>query len=400
MTKHWASTRLLTVPDSPIRKLVPYANEARQKGVTVYQLNIGDPDIKTPEVMIQTLNTWSKNPICYGQSQGESVLLKSLVYYYTKIGFAFISEKDIQVTTGGSEAISMALFAVCEAKEEVIVFEPFYTNYKCYAAVNNVKLVPVTTRSVNGFHLPSKMEITEKITPKTRAILICNPSNPTGTVYTRSEMDLLSDIAKEYKLFLICDEVYREFTYDGKKHVSILEYMEKLPEQAILLDSLSKRYSLCGARLGMLVTLNREIMDGVLRIARGRLSSGLIDQMMAAKLTEVDNSYFADIHKEYQKRRNILYKGLCTIPGVSLKKPEGAFYTIVKLPVKNAEHFCKWLLTDFRLNNETVMLAPATGFYATSGLGTNEVRIAYVTNSKYLKRAVEIIRQALVEYNK
>lgn len=392
------STRLSKFPSSPIRKLVPYATAAKKEGVKVYHLNIGDPDIKTPQVMVDVLKDWSRNPIGYSQSQGEPEFIASLVSYYHKIGFPFITNGDIQVTTGGSEAISMALFAVCESGDEVLVFEPFYTNYNSYAAVNNIKLVPVKTEGSTGFHLPNRTQIEKKITTRTRAILICNPSNPTGTVYTKKELDMLASIAKERGLFLISDEVYREFVYDGKKHVSILSYMKEMPDKVIMLDSLSKRYSLCGARLGMLVSLNNDVMEGVLRIAQGRLSSGLVDQLMASKLTEVEESYFEEVHKEYQKRRDVLYEGLKSIRGVFLEKPEGAFYTIVKLPVKDAEHFSKWLLTDFRLNRETVMVAPAAGFYATQGLGQDEVRIAYVLNTKDLAKAIEILRQALVEY--
>ncbi|PIZ68968.1 aspartate aminotransferase [Candidatus Roizmanbacteria bacterium CG_4_10_14_0_2_um_filter_36_35] len=386
------------VPSSPIRKLVPYANKAKKQGIKVYHLNIGDPDIKTPEVMIDVLKKWSGNPIPYGQSQGELKFLESLVYYYNKLGFNFIHTANIQVITGGSEAISMAFFATCETGDEVIVFEPFYTNYNSYAAVNQIKLIPVRTYGENGFHLPDKKEIEKKISKKTKAILICNPSNPTGTVYSKEEMETLVDLAKKHNLFLISDEVYREFVYDGKKHVSILDYMKKLPKQTILLNSLSKRYSLCGARLGKLVSLNNDVMAGVLRIAQGRLSSGYVDQKIAEKLTEVAPSYFKEVKKEYQKRRDILYYGLKKIKGVFLEKPEGAFYTIVRLPVKNSEDFCKWLLTDFRLNNETVMFAPAAGFYATPGLGKNEVRIAYVLNIHDLKRSIEILQRALVEY--
>lgn len=392
------SKRLLLVPDSPIRKLAPYAEEAKRKGLKVYHLNIGDPDIKTPEVMIKVLRNWSRNPIGYAQSQGEYDFLSALESYYKKLGFGFVKTENIQVTSGGSEAIAMALFAVCEAGDEVLVFEPYYANYNSYAVLTGVKLVPITTNNANGFHLPDENKITKSITSKTKAILVNNPSNPTGTVYTRDEIDALVNIAKKYNLFLISDEVYREFVYDDLQYVSILEYMQKFPEQMILLDSLSKRYSLCGARLGMLVTLNKEVRDGVLRIARGRLSSGLIDQTMAAKLSAVDNKYFNDIRKEYQKRRDIIFKGLKEIPGVSIHKPEGAFYSVVKLPIKDAEHFCKWLLTDFSYKNETVMLAPAGGFYSTKGLGKDEVRIAYVINSEDLIRAVEIIRQALVKY--
>jgi aspartate aminotransferase len=393
------SSRFSKVPASPIRKLVPYAIEAKKQGVKVLHLNIGDPDIKTPNVMVNVLKKWSGNPIPYAQSQGELKFLDSLTSYYHKLGFKFIKAANIQVTTGGSEAISMAFFATCEAGDEIIVFEPFYTNYNSYAAVNQIKLVPVRTYGENGFHLPDKKTIEEKITKKTKAILICNPSNPTGTVYTKEEVEILVDLAEKYNLFLISDEVYREFVYDGKKHVSILQYMKKLPQQTILLDSLSKRYSLCGARLGMMVSLNEEIISGSLRIAQGRLSSGYVDQKIAEKLTEVSNSYFKAVHKEYQKRRDVLYQGLKKIPGVFLEKPEGAFYTIVKLPVSDSENFCQWLLTKFRHNNTTVMLAPAAGFYATPGLGKNEVRIAYVLNTRDLQKAIEILEKALVEYS-
>lgn len=398
MKKNNVSNRLLKVPASPIRKLVPFAVAAKKKGAKVYHLNIGDPDIKTPKVMLKVLNQWSRNPIGYSQSQGEPEFINSLVSYYKKIGLKSIKPENIQVTTGGSEAISMAFFAVCEPDEEIIVFEPFYTNYNSYAAVNGVKLVPVRTKGDDGFHLPSGKEIEKKISKKTKAILICNPNNPTGTVYTKAEMDMLFSIAKKHQLFFISDEVYREFVYDGKKHYSILNYMKRMPEKTILLDSLSKRYSLCGARLGMLISLNKDVMAGVLRIGQGRLSSGLIDQLMAAKLSEVEQSYFRQVHREYQKRRDVLFTGLKSIPGVFLEKPEGAFYTIVKLPVKSSEHFSQWLLTDFRFKNETVMIAPAAGFYASPGLGLNEVRIAYVINIPHLRKAIEILRQALKEY--
>jgi aspartate aminotransferase len=394
------SSRLLEVPASPIRKLVPFAVEAKKKGAKVYHLNIGDPDIKTPEVMVNVLKSWSANPIPYGQSQGEPKFLESLKIYYNKLGYSFIKTNHIQVTTGGSEAISMAFFALCQPGEEVIAFEPFYTNYNSYAAINGVKITPVLTKGETGFHLPAKFEIEKKITKKTKAIIICNPSNPTGTVYTKEEMKMLVAICVKNNLFLISDEVYREFVYDGKKHVSILEFMKKYPDKMILLDSLSKRYSLCGARLGMLVSLNKDLTDGVLRMAQGRLSSGFVDQAMAEKLTEVDTSYFKAVQKEYQTRRDLLYKGLKSIPGVYLEKPEGAFYTIVKLPVKDSEDFCQWLLTDFRYKNETVMVAPAAGFYGTKGRGKDEVRIAYVLNCNDLEKAIEILRRALVEYNR
>jgi aspartate aminotransferase len=315
------SDRLLNVPASPIRKLVPYAVEAKRKGVKVYHLNIGDPDIKTPKVMIDVLKNWKTNPIRYGQSQGEPKFLDAVAGYYNKLGFTFINTSHIQSTLGGSEAISMALFAVTQPGEEAIAFEPFYTNYNSYAAINGVKIISVLTKGENGFHLPKKQEIEKKITKKTKAILICSPGNPTGTVYTKEEMEMLVSICVENNLFLISDEVYREFVYDGKKYYSILNYMKKYPDKMILLDSMSKRYSLCGARLGVIVSLNKELMNGVLSIAQGRLSAGFVDQAMAEKLTEVKKSYFKEVYKEYQNRRDVLYKGLKAIPGVFLEKP-------------------------------------------------------------------------------
>lgn len=393
------SQRLSQVPASPIRKLVPFALDAKKAGVKVYHLNIGDPDIKTPECMLEVLRTWDKNPIGYDLSQGNPEFLKALVTYYQNLGFSFIHSENIQVTTGGSEAISMAMFAIAEPGDEIIVFEPFYANYNSYAIVNGVKLIPIRTTIENGFHLPDSHDIESVITPKTRAILICNPNNPTGTVYTKSEMDMLTTIARSHQLYLLSDEVYREFTYDGRQQVSLFAYMREFPERTIVLDSLSKRYSLCGARLGTLISLNSDLMAGVLRIAQGRLSSGLIDQTMASKLTEVPSSYLEEVHTEYENRRNVLYEELGKIPGVTVTKPEGAFYTIVGLPVEDSEDFCKYLLTDFRDNNETIMIAPAAGFYATPGLGKNEVRIAYVLNIPAIKRSVDILGKALAQYN-
>jgi len=392
------SQRLTFVPASPIRKLVPFAVEAKKQGVTVYHLNIGDPDIKTPDVFIKSLHNWKRNPISYGQSQGDPEFLEGLKQYYHRLGYPFIQIPHIQVTSGGSEAIGLALFAVCEPGDEVLTFEPLYTNYNSYAAIQGISLVPVLTKPETGFHLPKSKEIEKKINKKTKAILICNPNNPTGTVYTREEVEMLVKIAQKHGLFLIADEVYRDFVYDGKKHVSLLAYMKKCPDQIIVLDSMSKRYSLCGARLGMLLSLNSDLMAGILRIAQSRLSAGLIDQIMASHLMDVPQTFFKNVHKEYENRRNVLYDGLSQIPGVTLEKPEGAFYCIVGLPVPNAEDFCKWLLTDYRLNKETIMLAPAAGFYSSSGKGANEVRIAYVLQIPHLKKAITILKNGLIDY--
>lgn len=392
------SRRLRQVPPSPIRKLIPLANAAQNAGVKVYHLNIGDPDIKTPQAMLKILRQWQRNPIAYGQSQGELDFLAALKTYYHRLGFKFLDIPHLQATSGGSEAISMAMFAVANPGEEIITFEPLYTNYNSYAAINNVKLVAIGTDIKSGFHLPPAKKIEEKITRKTRAILYCNPNNPTGTVYTKEEVEMLVALAKKFNLFLLADEVYREFTYDGKKQVSLFSYMPDIPQQAIVLDSMSKRYSVCGLRLGVLVSLNTSVMAGVLRIAQGRLSAGLVDQAVAAKLTDVSSAYLRQVHDEYEKRRNVLYAGLKKIAGVTIPKPEGAFYAIVGLPVGDAEDFCRWLLTDFRDQKETVMLAPAAGFYATPGKGKREIRISYVLNTLDLRRCIELLRKALKQY--
>lgn len=406
MTTLAVSSRFSQVPSSPIRKLVPFAEAAKKEGVKVYHFNIGDPDIHTPDVMLDVLHTWERNPVGYASSHGEAPLLEALKMYYHGLGHVFLETKNIQVTTGGSEAIAWAMFATTEVGDEIIVFEPFYTNYNSYAIVHGVKLVPILTTAANGFHLPPITEIEKRITDKTKAILICTPNNPTGTVYTQEEMEMLVAMSKKYGLFLMSDEVYREYAYDGRKQISLLSYMQEIPNQAIMLDSLSKRYSACGIRIGALVSLNTDIMSGVLRIGQGRLSAGLVDQAMAAELVNVPRSYLDGLHDEFEKRRDVLYEGLKNIPGVVIPKPEGAFYTIVGLPVDDAEHFCQWLLTDFRDNNETVMLAPAAGFYTSTPLSTsapkgkNEVRIAYVLNMTAIARCVELLKIALVQYAK
>lgn len=393
--------RLEKVPTSPIRKLVPYANEAKKRGVKVYHLNIGDPDIETPKAMLKVVKNWQTNPIGYAQSQGDLELLAALKSYYHGLGHKFVETPNIQVTSGGSEGLQMVFLATCDVGDEVICFEPFYANYRTYAALAGAKLVPVTTKLSEGFHLSSKKAIEAKISQRTKAVLYCNPNNPTGTAYTKAAVEMLVEIAKKHGLFLWADEVYREFTYGGKQ-VSILKYMRQMPQQVVLLDSLSKRYSVCGIRVGAIVSLNEELMAGVLRMGQGRLSSGLLDQKVAAALTKVPKSYFDKVQKEYKKRRDTLYEGLNKIAGVKASQPEGAFYMMVKLPVKNAEDFCKWLLTDFPSTGsglkETVMLAPGEGFYASSGMGKNEVRIAYVLEVKKLKRCVELLRLALEQY--
>ncbi len=392
------SKRLEDIPISSVRKLTPYAQATKAEGVKIYHLNIGDPDVKTPDIMLKVLHEWNYNPIRYAQSQGEPEFLKALESYFHDLGYKSVNPKNMVVTVGGSEAVVISLYAVANPGEEVLVFEPFYSNYSACASFADVKLVAVPTRIEDGFHLPSQKQIEAKITKKTRAILFCSPGNPTGTVYSKEEIEILVKVAKKHNLFLISDEVYREYIFDNKKHVSILSYINELPEQIILLDSLSKRYALCGARLGILMTLNENILKGAIKLAQSRLSAGFIEQVMAAKLTQVKQSYIDAVRIEYQKRRDVLYEGLMKIPGVFLAKPEGAFYSMVSLPVKDAEDFAIFLLKEFRINNETVMLAPGGGFYGTKGKGQDQVRIAYVLNTQDLKTSIKIIDQALKSY--
>lgn len=390
------SARLSSLPVSSVRKLTPYAVDAKKSGVKILHLNIGDPDIKTPEVMIDVLKNWSINPIRYAQSNGEPKFIKAMLAYYSKLGFD-LSEKEIIATVGGSEAVNLAFYAVAGPDEEILVFEPFYSNYASCAHYVGVNLVAVPAGSETKFHLPDKKTIESKITKKTRAILYCSPGNPTGAVYSKEEVEMLVSVAKEKNLFLISDEVYREYIFDGK-HTSLLSYINEIPDKAILLDSLSKRYSLCGARLGVIISKNEDLIRGVIKLAQARLSGGLIDQEMASVMNEVPDAYIEDVKIEYKNRRDVLYSGLTLISGVEMIKPEGAFYSMVKLPVEDAEDFAIFLLKEFRINNETVMVAPGSGFYGTPGKGKNEVRIAYVLNTFDLEKAIHIIKLGLEEY--
>ena len=392
------SARLGSLPSSPIRKLVPFAIKAKSEGVKVYHLNIGDPDTKSPEVMLDVLRNWKTNPIPYELSKGSDALLNNWLGYYHRLGFPFLEKDDIQITSGGSEAIQMALFGVCDAGDEVLVLEPFYANYSNFGKINGITIQAVETKIEDGFHLPSQEIIEQKISSKTKAILFCNPNNPTGTVYTKEEIEMLVVIAKKYSLFLLSDEVYREFTYDNRKQTSLLEYMGAIPEWAIVLDSVSKRYSLCGVRIGAVVSKNKDLMAGILKMAMGRLSSGYIDQQVAAQMDKVSDEYLKEMIAEYDSRRVVLFEGLQKIKGVTVAIPEGAFYMVVKLPVEDTEAFCKWLLTDFRDNKETIMLAPAAGFYSSPNLGKDEVRMAYVINVAAIKRSVELLAKALAVY--
>jgi aspartate aminotransferase len=391
------SRRANDMPPSPIRKLVPFADEAKKRGIRIYHLNIGQPDIPTPPEFMNAVKNYEEEVLAYGNSKGSQKFLSGLVQYYKKRSIQ-VEEKDIQVTTGGSEAIIFAMICVADVGDEIMVFEPFYTNYNGFAQMADVKLVPITLQAENGFHLPSREKMEEKITSRTRAILICSPNNPTGTIYTREEMEMIAEISKKYNLFVLSDEVYREFIYEGK-HTSIM-HIEGISDRAVLLDSISKRYSACGARIGCLVSKNEEVMDVALRLGQARLCSPSIEQFGATSALKIEDDYFEKMAQEYKRRRDTVYEELMKIPGVVCLKPSGAFYIMAKLPVKDIEDFAKWMLTDFSLDGETTMIAPGPGFYATPGKGQDEARIAYVLNVDDLKKTMRILAKGIETYNR
>jgi len=393
---HPLSRRGRQMPASPIRRLAPLATAAVASGKTVYGLNIGQPDISSPPEILRRLRTWDANNVPYGPSQGLPEFVEALRGYYAAVGIPLASE-EIFVSTGGSEALMFVLGMIADPGDEIVVFEPFYTNYNGFARMVDVNLVPVTTRAEDGYHLPDRAVIDSKISPRTRAILICSPNNPTGTVYTDEEMNRLASICADRGLYLIADEVYREFTYDGLAHRSALT-LEGLEDQVIVVDSLSKRVSLCGIRIGCVVSRNRELMTAVLRCGQARLCPPTLGQYIASALPEISPDYIRDVIGEYERRRDVVYAGLCGLPGVTLRKPEGAFYLCPKLPVDDGQRFAEYLLRDFSVGGETVMVAPADGFYATPGLGTDEVRIAYVLEIPKLRKATAILASALGAY--
>jgi len=390
------SQRAKDMPPSPIRKLVPLADATKKRGIKIYHLNIGQPDIPTPPEFMNAIRNYDKKVLEYGNSKGDYDYIAGLVEYYKRRGIE-VEEKDIQITTGGSEAIIFALICVANVGDEIILFEPFYTNYNGFAMMADVKLVPITLRAENGFHLPPRERIEEKITSRTRAILICSPNNPTGTVYTQEEMEMIAGICKKHNLFVLSDEVYREFIYEGK-HTSIMN-IDGIFDQAILLDSVSKRYSACGARIGCLVSKNEEIMGSALRMGQARLCSPSIEQFGATSALKIKDEYFEKMALEYKRRRDTVYDELMKIPQVVCQKPSGAFYIMAKLPVKDIEDFARWMLTDFSLDGETTMIAPGSGFYATPGKGQDEARIAYVLNVDDLKKAMRILANGIETYN-
>jgi aspartate aminotransferase len=384
------------MPASPIRKLVPYAEKAKKAGKVVYHLNIGQPDIETPQVALDAIRHFDHKVIEYSHSAGFESYRNNLAATYQKGGLP-VNAEDIIITTGGSEALIFGFMTTCNPGDEVIIPEPFYANYNGFAVTAGLTVVPVTSTIESGFALPPVAEIEAKITPKTKAIVICNPGNPTGYLYSKEELEQLRDIVQKHDLFLFADEVYREFCYDGAQPFSVLN-LEGIENNVIMIDSVSKRYSMCGARIGALVSKNKEVMSAALKFGQARLSPPTVDQVASEAALNTPQSYFDGVVSEYVERRNIMVDGLNNIPGVFCPKPSGAFYCVAKFPVDNAERFCQWLLEDFEYEGQTVMMAPANGFYSTPGAGEQEARIAYVLNQDALRKAVKCLEEALKVY--
>ena len=390
------SKKAQAMPASPIRKLVPFADAAKKRGIKVYHLNIGQPDIESPKEALDAVKNNDLKVVAYAKSGGNDSLREGLAKYYKRIGID-VEAADINITNGGSEALQIALSVTCDPDDEVIVFEPFYTNYNSFALQNDVKLVPITTHIEDGFALPPMSEVEKHITPKTKGVVICNPGNPTGCLYTREALLELGEIAKKYGLFIFADEVYREFCYTDAPHFSCM-HIPGLEQNVILLDSVSKRYSLCGARIGYLVSRNKEVMAAVMRYAQARLCSPSYGQIAAEGALDAPASYFKAVRDEYIHRRDVLIDGLQKMKGVVAPRPMGAFYAAAQLPVDDSEKFAKWLLEEFSYNGETVMVAPMAGFYATPGLGRNQIRLAYVLKEEDLRHALVCLEKALETY--
>ena len=392
------STKGNLMPESPIRKLVPYAEKAKQKGIKVFHLNIGQPDIETPKNAINAVKNADIKILAYSKSEGDLVLREKISEYYKTFN-VLVSSSEIIVTSGASEALLFSIGSIMDPNDEIIIPEPFYANYNGFSVANGVKIVPIFSSIDDNFSLPNIEEFENLITDKTKAILICNPNNPTGYVYSKEELKRLIKIVKKHNLFLIVDEVYREFTYDGISHTSIMEFNE-ISENAIVIDSVSKRYSMCGARIGCIISKNKEFLNTAMKFAQARLSPPSLAQIASTAALDTGKDYFEKIIDEYNKRRVVLIKGLKDIPGVKVSEPKGAFYCVAELPVDDSEDFAKWLLESYNLNKKTIMIAPAGGFYSTPNTGNNQVRIAYVLNENDLKDSIEILKKGLIEYSK
>ena len=383
---------------SPIRKLIPYALEAKSKGIKVYHLNIGQPDIKTPKGFFSSVKNFDSDVLAYAVSNGLPELISAIQNYYCTYDMHFDND-EILITNGGSEALLFTIMATCDPGDNLLVPEPFYTNYKGFSQSVNVNLHPITTNAESGFHLPSKEKINSLIDSKTKGILLSNPGNPTGTVYTKDEIVMICELAKENNLWIIADEVYREFVYDDLEYTSFGNISD-VKDRVVIIDSVSKRYSACGARIGSIASKNKTLISEILKLCQGRLCVSTLDQIGSIELYKTPTSYFDEVNEEYKHRRDVLYNELMKVDGVICKKPTGSFYIVAKLPVENAEDFIIWMLRDFNKDNETVMVTPAQDFYATSGLGRDEVRIAYVLNEHDLLKAATILKEGLETYIK
>jgi aspartate aminotransferase len=390
------SNKAIAMPASPIRKLVPYAEQAKKEGKTIYHLNIGQPDIETPEVMLKAIKNFQPNIVEYSHSAGIESYRRKLAGYYKTYNIE-VDYSDIMITTGGSEAIQIALMTCLNNGDELIIPEPFYANYNGFATLADVVVKPIISSIETGFALPPISEFEKLITPKTKGIMICNPGNPTGYLYSKEELLALRDLVKKHDLFLFSDEVYREFCYDGKNYVSVM-HLNGIEQNVIMLDSVSKRYSACGARIGALITKNKEVMNNAMKFAQARLSPPTFGQVASEAAIDTPKEYFEKVKKEYTERRDLVIERLNKMKGVFCPKPSGAFYCIARLPINDSDEFCQWLLEKFNFHNQTVMLAPATGFYSTPGSGKNEVRIAYVLNKEALNKAMDCLERAIEEY--
>jgi len=392
------SKRIEKMNFSSIRKLTPLADEARRKGIKIYPLNIGQPDIVTPDTFFQGVNNYKEKIVKYSNSEGITELRETFSKNFRKWNMDILPD-EILITAGGSEAVIFTILSICDPGDEVIIPEPYYSNYDSFVKMADSSIVPVHTSIEDGFHLPSKEEIVSKITSKTKAILFSNPSNPTGTVYTEAEIKMLGEIAEEYDLYIISDEVYREFTFENTSFISPIKF-ENLRKRTIIIDSISKHYSACGARIGLVATKNEDLKMQMLKLCQARLCASTIEQYAASNLINTLESYIEKVKAIYKSRRDVMYEGLCNIEGVTCFKPEGSFYIFVKLPIDDGEKFSRWLLTDFNHDGETVMVAPGKGFYQSEGRGINEIRLSYCIDEKEIKRAIEILNIAIKEYNK
>lgn len=392
------SNKVLSMPNSPIRKFNGFGIEAKEKGKKVYHLNIGQPDVATPSCFMEAIRNLDAEVVAYAESGGMTLLQDAIIDYFKGYGMNYERE-DIIITNGGSEALSMVFVSILNPEDEILVAEPFYSNYHTFVTAADGKMVPITTKAEEGYSYANRDKIEAAITPRTKAILCTTPGNPTGNVLTLDEMKLIGEIAKEHDLWVISDEVYREFVYDGRE-VTSFGMLEELADRLVIVDSVSKRFSACGARIGCLITKNRDFADSVMKIAQGRLSVPTAEQVGAAALYRLGKDYYKEVRAEYEGRRDVVYEELMKIPGVVCRKPGGSFYMTVKLPVDDIENFLVFLLTEFDDNNETVMFAPAEGFYSTPGLGRDEMRIAYVLNREDMRRGVELIRLGIEAYNK